>query len=259
MWALIRMNYSLWVVSIGIIFGLAAAFMTGSRGAVLVYLAYTLIIVYALYSLKDLGKVLGRLLLPLIIILTILLAIGDNPVSIKMEKAFNNFYDRFERGQKSGEQARRLAWDFTYFRNLDRYPNIITGIGLGSTYQGAIILFGSSRYAKAFGYVEGELPKIFLEGGLVYLFLKLILATMATFAFSFKQPILRALIWFSLVYGIPIVFNPHNAAFFLMGLILIDNIVWRQEQKEQGSKIPVSPVEISVLPKRGYPQVGEVG
>lgn len=258
MWALIRLNYSLWFVSLGLFFGLIAAFMTGSRGAVVVYIAYTGVIVIALYKLRDIGQIAGRLILPIAIGISIIIGIGDNPVKTKVIKAYDNFIARFERGRDSGEQAKRLAWDFTYFRNLDRFPNLITGIGLGSTYQGAVILFGPSRYARQFGYVEGEFVKIVLEGGIVYLLLKIILATIATLRLSFKQPILRGLIWFSLVYGIPIVFNPHNAAFFLMGIILIDNIVWRQEQKEQTAEVIKVLEEEKPAIRYGYPQVGEV-
>lgn len=257
MWALIRLNYSLWFVSLGLAFGLVAAFMTGSRGAVLVYIAYTGVIVIALYSLRDIGSIAGRLLIPLAIGITIIVAIGDNPLKTKVVKAYENFVERFERGRDSGEQSKRLLWDFSYFRDLDRFPNIITGIGLGSTYQGSVILFGPSRYARKFGYVEGEFVKIILEGGIVYFFLKVILATIATFMLSFRQPILRVLIWFSLVYGIPIVFNPHNAAFFLMGIILIDNIVWRQGQKEHAVVLNREPVAELPVIRSGYPQVGE--
>jgi hypothetical protein len=258
MWALIRLNYSLWFVSLGIAFGLVAAFMTGSRGAVLVYIAYTCIIVIALYSLRDIGSIAGRLLMPIAIGFTVIVAMGDNPLKTKIGKAYENFTERFERGRDSGEQSKRLLWDFTYFRNLDRFPNFITGIGLGSTYQGAVILFGPSQYARQFGYVEGEFVKIILEGGIVYYLLKVIIATVATFMLSFRQPFLRALIWFSLVYGIPIVFNPHNAAFFLIGIILIDNIVWRQEQKEHSAEVKLVQQEEKSAIRMGYPQVGEI-
>lgn len=257
MWALIRLNYSLWLVSIGIFFGLVAAFMTGSRGAVLVYLGYTGIIVMVLYSLRDIGYLVGRLLIPAAIALSVIVGVGENPLRTKVVKAYDNFLERFERGINSGEQAKRLAWDFTYFRDLDRFPNIVTGIGLGSTYQGAVILFGSSRYARSFGYVEGEFVKIILEGGIVYFLLKIILATIVTFSLSFRQPLLRVLMWFSLVYGIPIVFNPHNAAFFLMGIILIDNIVWRQEQKERENEAIVAAPPVARVTQPGYPQVND--
>ncbi len=260
-WALIRLNYSLWFVSIAIGLGLVAAFMTGSRATVLVFVGFMGVIMYSLYSIRDIGSIVGRLLIPVILGVTIVMNIGDNPVKTRINKSYENFMQRFERGIETGEQNRRILWDFTYFRDLDRFPNLITGIGLGSTYQGAIILFGPSRYARGFGYVEGEFPKIILEGGLVYFFLKLILATIATFHFSFRQPVLRLLVWFSMVYLIPIVFNVHNAAFLLMGLILIDNIFWRQAQPTADAD--PDPTESQKLPdapyprQYGYPQVGD--
>jgi hypothetical protein len=260
MWSLIRLNFSLWFVSLGLAFGLVAAFMTGSRGVVLVYLAYNSVIVLVLYSVSDIGKIIGRLAMPAIIGISVIIGIGENPIRTKIIKSYENFVDRFERGRDSGEQSRRLGWDFTYFTNLDRFENIITGIGLGATYQGAIILFGKSKYAENFGYVEGEFVKIILEGGLIILFLKIILATIATYSLSFKQPVLRGLIWFSLVYGIPIVFNVHNASFFLMGIILIDNIVWRQGRKVLTTDVADSASDLA--PKKplftGYPQVGDL-
>ena len=257
-WALTRLNYSLWLIALAISMGLVGAFMTGSRGAVLVYLAYTGVIVVSLYSLKDIGSLVSRLFLPAVIGIAIIIGIGDNPIKTRIEKSYENFMDRLQRGRESGEQAKRLTWDFRYFENLDRFPNIVTGIGLGSTYQGAVILFGPSKYAKQFGYVEGEFVKSILEGGMIYYLLKLILATIAVLHFSFRQPLLRWLMWFSLAYGIPIIFNVHNAAFLLMGLILIDNIVWRQEQKERMvSPAPPLPEEPPFQLKGGYPQVGD--
>jgi hypothetical protein len=263
LWAMIRLNFSTWLISIGITFGLIGAFMSGSRGAVLIYLAYTGIIIISLYRLSDIGKIAGRLIIPIAIGLSIILAIGNNPLAEKIEKSYTNFIDRFERGRTSGEQSRRLTGDLSYFQDLSRFPNIITGIGLGSTYQGAIILFGVSPYARAFGYVEGELVKIILEGGIVYYFLRIILATILVLNLSFNHRILRLLIWFSLVYGIPIVFNVHNASFFLIGLILVDNIEWRLQQrvkpKMKAAEMPEIlldkqiPGQVNSFP--GYPQV----
>lgn len=257
-WALMRQNFSLWFISIVMSFGMVAAFMTGSRATTMVYVGYMAVIIISQYSIRDIGSIFGRMLLPLIIGVSIIIGMGENPLKVKIEKAYANWVDRFERGIESGEQARRITWDFTYFKDLDRFPNLITGIGLGSTYQGAVILFGSSQYVKKFGYVEGELPKIVLEGGFIYLLLKVILATIATLQFSFRQPMLRFLIWFSMAYAFPIVFNVHNAAFLLMGIILVDNIVWRQQQQAQQPEATKNPEPVlKAVPTWGYPQVGE--
>jgi hypothetical protein len=230
--------------------------MTGSRGAVLVYIGYISVLMISLYGIRDLGKIIGRLLFPAIIIVTIAFNIGNNPIRERTEKAYKNFMERFERGRASGEQNKRLQWDFTYFSKLERFPNIVFGIGTGATYQGANILFGRSSYTYALGYVEGELPKTVLEGGIIYLILKIILSILATMQLSFRHTMLRLLVWFTLVYGIPIVFNVHNAAFLLLGIILIDNIVYRQSTMEKEKLLPEINREItSPQPIQGYPQI----
>jgi hypothetical protein len=259
MWALIRLNYSLWFVGLGISFGFVAALMTGGRGPVLVYITYTAVIMLVLYSLKDIGTIFARLFFPALIILGIVLAYGETPLRKQVVKAYENFMDRLERGRESGEQQKRLTWDLDYLKNLNRYPNIVTGIGLGATYQGAVILFGRSQYVTKFGYVEGEFIKMLLEGGIVYIVLRIILATIVVLSLSFQHPVLRLLIWFSLVYAIPIVFNVHNAAFLLISIILVDNIVWRQSLKASQTIMPNNVPEKgpSKIIGKGYPQIGD--
>lgn len=258
LWALIRKNFSLWFITMALLAGGVGAFMTGSRGAVLVYLGYISVLMIALYKLKDIGRIFARLFFPAIIIFAMAFVIGNNPVQERTQRAYTNFMERFERGRQTGEQLKRLTWDFTYFNKLDRFPNLAFGIGTGASYQGAIILFGRSPYSYALGYVEGELPKTVLEGGILYLILKLIMALLVTYSLNFSHPLLRLLIGFTLIYGIPLVFNVHNAAFLLLGIILIDNIVWRQNlarlaEKEESGDLPAA----GVIPAKGYPQVAD--
>lgn len=257
--SLIRMNFSTWFVSIGISFGLIVCLMSGSRGAVMLFLSYLIVVLVSLYQFKDILKIGARMAIPSAILVSILLLTGVSNFQGRIEKAYENFNQRFQTGLASGEQTRRLTWDFTYFNSLDRFPNILIGSGMGSMYQGSMILFGKSNAVVRFGYVEGELPKLVFEGGIVFIILKIILVSIAVMQLSFKQPLLRFVIWFSLVYFIPIGFQVHNASFLLLGIILIDNISWRQQQKAS------PPLEVKVAnadleePSQiwGYPRVGE--
>ncbi|MGL1423646.1 hypothetical protein ACSTJ1_00460, partial [Vibrio parahaemolyticus] len=51
------------------------------------------------------------------------------------------------------------------------YP--IFGVGLGSTYQGAIKLFGTSPFIIEYGFYESEVIRIVLEGGFILLFTRI--------------------------------------------------------------------------------------
>lgn len=227
-WALIRKRYSTWIVAIASTFGLVASFMTGSRGGTLLYLLFISAMLIQSYKLKDLGQIIGRLLLPGFILITVLMVTRTVPVADQIASAYKNFADRVTSNRERGEEAQRLTWDFQYFQG-NRFKDPIFGIGTGSTYQGATILFGQSRHAQEFGYVESEFIKTILEGGIILIFLKFLLATGLVLRLAFTSKVLKFFTWFALMYAAPIVFNVHNAAFLMMGIMLVDNIIWRQQ------------------------------
>lgn len=233
-WAMFKLNYSSWFTAVAIIFGSFAVFMTGSRSCFVLFFAFLSIILYQTFTFKTFTNYIVKLLIPLAIGVAILSITNPKAFYNQIDSAFGNFFKRVERGTESGEQSQRVNWDVQMFKN-NHFKHPIMGIGLGATYQGATITFGQSELVSEFGYVENEPVKIVLEGGIIMAILKLCLATLLIRNLSFKGPI-RYLIWFTIVYAMPITFNVHNAAFFLMGLILIDNIFWRQQQEQLAVK-----------------------
>jgi hypothetical protein len=227
-WALIRLRYPNWV-TIGVAaLGLVACFMTGSRGGTLVYLALLAPVFLKEFSGPQLAKLFGSLVIPAVIVILVLIGSGNKVVIDRAQKASDNFWERVTSLQKSGEQNRRLSFGLELFNVRDKFESPLIGIGTGATYQGATLLFGKSVYAIRFGYVESEFIQIVLEGGLVMLLFRIILATTLVLNLSFKGPI-RLVIWGCIIYVVPVVFNVHNAAFMMMGIVLIDNIIWRQK------------------------------
>jgi hypothetical protein len=227
-WALIRLRYPNWVTMGAAALGLIACFMTGSRGGTLVYIALLVPIFLKEFNGAQLFKLMGSLIIPAVIIILVLIGSNNKVVIDRAQKAYDNFYDRTTKLAESGEQTRRLTFGLNLFNVKDKFESPIIGIGTGATYQGATILFGKSDYVLRFGYVESEFVQIVLEGGIVMLLFRLILATVLVFNLSFKGPV-RLVIWGCIIYVVPVVFNVHNAAFMMMGIILVDNIIWRQK------------------------------
>lgn len=226
-WALIRLRYPNWITMSLAALGLIACFMTGSRSGTVVYIALLAPVFFREFSGPQLAKLFGSLIIPAVIVILVLIGSGNKVVIDRAEKAYNNFADRVTRLQESGEQKQRLSFGLGYFNMRDQFESPIIGVGTGATYQGATLLFGKSEYVIRFGYIESELVQVVLEGGLVMLLLRIILATMLVLNLSFKGPI-RWVIWGCIIYAVPVVFNVHNAAFMMMGIILVDNIIWRQ-------------------------------
>jgi hypothetical protein len=226
-WALIRLRYPNWITMSVAALGLVACFMTGSRSGVVVYLAFLAPVFFREFSGPQLAKLFGSLIIPAVIVILVLIGSGNKVVIDRTEKAYNNFADRAIRLQQTGEQKQRLTFGLGYFNIQNKFESPIIGVGTGATYQGATLLFGKSNYVLRFGFVESELVQIVLEGGVVMLLLRIFLATMLVLKLSFKGPI-RWVIWSCILYAVPVVFNVHNAAFLMMGIILVDNIIWRQ-------------------------------
>lgn len=231
-WALIRKNYSTWIVVAVTIAGLIAAFMTGSRSGTLLFLAFSVILFLQSYKLADIGRVLARLLIPGTIALMVILVYNKISVFDRIETAYDGFSKRVSDNRKSGEEQRRIVGDFANF-DFNRYKYPILGIGVGATYQGATALFGTSEYKKEFGYIESEFMQVLLEGGIILLLFKISLVTLIIMRARLPSKLLKVFTWVTMVYAAPIVYNVHNACFLLLGIMLVDNIVWRQEIEAQ--------------------------
>lgn len=263
-WALIFKRVAPWLIFSLMLAGLAASFMTGSRSGVLLYLIFIGFALYENYKLREIAPLIFKLSIPLLVIFTIFLASKSNELLGQVETAYTNFYERTTGLQKVGEQNRRLTGDFGYFKG-DRFKYPVFGIGTGATYQGATILFGVSPYVQEFGYAEAEFVKIVLEGGFVLIILKALLAAVLVSKLCFGSKLFKIVLWVGLVYGIPMVFNVHNASFLMLGLIYVDSAAWqalRARQREVSlisspnlieETIPLSTPTPALFP--GYPQM----
>lgn len=233
-WAMARMRLPQWMVFTAVVAGVVASFMTGSRSGLLIYFILVGGMLFREYPASTLFSVAGRLIIPALILTSVVLLYKKIPIIEQVDKAYTNFMDRVEQNQRSGEQNARFNTDLYYILNAN-YQHPVFGVGLGSTYQGATQLFGTSRYVQEFGYVESEFSRVLLEGGWVVIFMKLVLGIMMALNLSFGG-FMRWAVWFVVAIGQPIVFNPHNAAFLFMGIALVDNIIWRQDIEKRRKK-----------------------
>jgi hypothetical protein len=229
-WYLFKINYNL-VISLTLLAsGVVASFMTGSRGATYIYflvLAFFLVVEY-----KILKNIKFRTLLPALTLLLLAYTFNGGLGSIqkKILIAFTNFNERREGLAKQGEERQRIFGDLEDIYNFrGNYP--IFGVGLGSTYQGATALYGTSNYVAEYGYYEGEAIRIILEGGFLLLIVRTALI-IAILKKLFLPRLLKFLLFILLIYAIPYVFNIYNAIYLSFGIILLDNVYYHDTIKK---------------------------
>jgi hypothetical protein len=205
--------------------GLVGCFMSGSRGVTYVYVGELALVVLSEW--RSFRKIrLTALFIPLVILGLFFTLYGNfGEIGNKIATAFDNFNDRRQSLAKTGEESRRIEGDITQIINFQgRYP--VFGVGLGATYQGATQLFGTSPYVEEFGYVEGELIRVILEGGFVLFFMRFFMAWYL--ASRLAVPTMLKLLVFGLVfYAVVWVFNIYNAFYLAFGIILIDQAYYR--------------------------------
>ncbi|MFX6945393.1 hypothetical protein ABTH53_20265, partial [Acinetobacter baumannii] len=86
-----------------------------------------------------------------LIIATFFVGYGIDKIRYLVENAFIGFAERRDRGIQTGEESFRIFGDLNEVFNFrGNYP--IIGVGLGSTYQGANKLFGTSPYVLEYGF-----------------------------------------------------------------------------------------------------------
>lgn len=258
-WALIFKRAATWFVFTVALAGLVAAFMTGSRGGVGLYIVFIGFALFENYRFRDIAPLLGKLIIPVMITISIFLVVRGDKIGKQVEVAYNNYSERVKGLRKAGEESRRLTWDFRYFQG-NRFKYAVFGIGTGSTYQGATILFGTSSYAIEFGYVESEFIKNILEGGFLLIFLKFLIAAAVVQKLCFGGVLFKIVLWGVIVYAAPIVFNVHNASFLMMGLIYLDSAAWQAKRQTLmwQSSTGIPPDETTIEKKNakiGYPQI----
>jgi hypothetical protein len=260
-WGMLLKGYKNWLVVLTFGAGLVLAFMSGSRSAVFLYVGLTGILVARSFSPVQLFRFALYSIIPMAIALAILLASGKNVVTDRITRATNNFVERMTSLQESGEQNKRFTWGLNKLNDSQRLVSPWIGLGTASTYQGTAALFGKSRDVISFGYIESEFVQVILEGGIILFLFRI--ALVITLLSNLSYPLsIKVFLIVLLLYGFPTVFNVHNASFMMMGLMLTDNLIWRNQQealrKKQGLKegedLVVKPISLST-PSYGYPQV----
>ena len=228
-WALVKKLYSPPITLTLLLFGLIGAFMSGSRTTTFMYLGISGLIIFTEFTSFNFARFLGMLIPAALMLYLFILLRGQLGVEQGALKAYENFENRRVELKESGEEQRRLLWDyndlFVDFRG--KYPWF--GMGLGSTYQGATAIFGTSDYVKEFGYVENELTRVVVEGGFVLLAIKLLMAMYL--ASRLVIPFLGKCAVFGLICSVvvPIVFNVYFSAFMFMSIALVDNMYYRSK------------------------------
>lgn len=210
------------------VFGLSlyGALMSGSRGAMFLLL---FISGFAFIYTGFLFRRIINIVVTLAILISLLTYFADNIVR-SVNTSYENFSQRVEWGQESGEADARVEDYLTEVVNFrGKYP--IYGIGLGSTYQGANILFGESIYSKDYGYYESELVRIVLEGGFILFFFRIILL-LSFLRYSYLPGAAK---WVILIFflGSAVTFNTYQGVFFLLGLIMVDRAYFIQQTKKR--------------------------
>ncbi len=195
------------------------ALLSGSRGTV-GFVGLT-IIMFFLFETKSFfnGKALFNTFIAGVIFLFANTLIGDPlDIYVRVEKSYDNFMQRFDNSSEEGES--RLTEDI-YEAINGQYEYGLTGIGLGSTYQGANILFGQSPQAASIFY-EGELFRTVIEGGYLLLLLRFILLFVLIKDLNFSVGF-KIYLFFIIGLYCSIVFNIYSAIYLAMGLILLSH------------------------------------
>ncbi len=228
-WALVKMQYKPSVTLSLLFFGLIAAFMNGSRGATYVYVIVMGYMLFAEIRGLNLFLYIKRLIIPVVLVVLVFLARGQLGLESNVSTAFDNFDERRESGIESGEETNRIFGPFREVYNFKgRFP--VMGVGIGSTYQGAQAMFGTSPYVLEYGFIENELTRIVLEGGFLLLISRLLLAFYFSQFLSFKK--LTKYFIFILFFVTPTIFNVYNAVFTFLGIAILDNVYYHIEKEK---------------------------
>ncbi len=208
-----------------------ASLISGSRGG-LVFNLLTLIVFLVsetkvLIDPKIIFSVMGTLFIALLLNSTL----GD-PLHVvySFEQSYNNFSDRVEANQEEGNE--RLTLDAGGIIN-NNFDYAIAGIGLGSTYQGATILFGKSPLLDNIEY-EGELFRLMIEGGYILLFLRFVMLGYILFHMRFSL-FFKLYLFGIICFYSSIVFNIYGSIYLSSGLILLNQAYKQRETLHYGA------------------------
>jgi hypothetical protein len=204
--------------------GLISAFMNGSRMVVVTFIL-SLIFGFINYG-SFVQKIKAIAVIVLLFLLSLIYDVGKQATFI--ENSYNAFTGRVETGRKTGESNSRTGqvfYQITHFRG--DYP--MFGLGLGSTYQGAIAQWGRSLQIKEYGYFEEEPERVIIEGGfflfIIRALLFIYLASQLKIPLLYSVPILFCIFFFS-----QLVFNTYQTSFTFLGIALLDKIYFLRNQ-----------------------------
>lgn len=221
-WFMMLKKYNMSVILSTIGLGLIMAFMSGSRGAVGFY------ILHILMAFLLSGSIVNRLLKATLqaVVIIYLVGIFIPKLSDTFTKSYDNFMYRVE---NSDELDSRITGSFNEILDFKgKYPWF--GVGLGSTYQGANALFGTSIYVKAYGGYESEPARIILEGGFVLFALRLVLV-IVFLIYTPNLPLLAKGFFFIIFFNIMVTFNIYQGIFFVLGIMFVDRGYYLKTQK----------------------------
>jgi hypothetical protein len=218
-WGLILLEYRPAITISLLVAGLFAAFMNGSRGATYVYIF--IFVVFLIFEARktNISKFIFRLIVPAMLLYMVILLRGQLGIESTATTALDNFQTRRNTGIEKGEEKSRFLWDY-YALVEKEYEYPLFGIGIGSTYQGAVVLWGQSEALIRHGYVESELERYVLEGGFFLLLIRLILTVY--FCRMLFMPNYTKWMIGGLMFIAPITFNIFNIVFFMVGIIFLD-------------------------------------
>ncbi len=192
-----------------------ASMINGSRGSLLLLL---FVVLFAIVHTGFLYKRSINIILTIGLLSFLIVLFGEKIID-SFENSYSNFSERVEWGLETGETEGRFLEPLKNVTEpkTDYY---VYGIGLGSTYQGANILYGESFYSKQTGGYEGELGRIVIEGGYILFFFRIILliVLLRYSYFPFLGKVVIVIFFLAAV----VVFNNYQGVFFLFGFMIVD-------------------------------------
>lgn len=236
-WGLILLEYRPAITLSLLVAGLFAAFMNGSRGATYVYIFIFLVFLVFEARKTNISKFIFRLIVPAMLVYMVVLLRGQLGIESTATAALDNFQARRSAGIEQGEEKSRFLWDY-YALVEKKYEYPLFGIGIGSTYQGAVVLWGQSEALMRHGYVESELERYVLEGGFFLLLIRLILTIY--FCRMLFMPSYTKWMIGGLMFIAPITFNIFNIVFFVIGIMFLDQAYIMKYNSANKSKILIS-------------------
>ena len=180
-------------------------------------------------------------------LMTIIVVFLGSGFASKFTTAYSNFQTRITNAGQGELEGRIVGSLVEVLEFKGEYP--IYGIGLGSTYQGAIQLFGVSDYLKEYGYYESEAGRIVLEGGFILFFLRAILF-IVMIRYS-SVPLLGRIFLFILFINSMIVFNTYLSVFFFLGMIFVDRAYYLKDVDEGQRKIRLKEFQANQVKVQG--------